>query len=95
MNYQELLNYKPQVMALFKVHGVVNPRIFGSTITGKQHRDSDIDFLISWPVKHSLFDRVALKNKLESLLHTKVDLVSDERLHPLVREQVLSEAKPL
>lgn len=95
MNYIELLKYKPLLMKIFEQYGVTHPRIFGSVVRGVAGPKSDIDFLISWPVKHSLIDRIDLKNKLESILHTKVDLVTDQSLHHLVREKVLQEAKDL
>ncbi len=95
MNFSELLQYRPALMAIFSEYGVTSPRIFGSTIHGLARDDSDIDFLISWPVQHSLIDRIRLKGELESVLNTRVDLVTDQTVHPIIREQVLREAKPL
>ncbi|MCX7124013.1 MAG: nucleotidyltransferase domain-containing protein [Gammaproteobacteria bacterium] len=95
MQYDELLTHKAEILSLFNSYGVENPRVFGSTITGKQHSDSDIDFLVSWPVRHSLFDRMRLKNALTTLLKSKVDLVTDKSLYHGVRNQVMQTAKAL
>lgn len=95
MNYQELLKYKTEIKKIFSEYGVVNPRVFGSTIRNQTKPRNDIDFLISWPTKHDLLDRIALKNELETLLDTKVDLVTDKTLHPLIKDNVLREAKTL
>ncbi len=95
MQYQKLLNHKKEILNIFKQYGVTNPRVFGSTVSGVAHSQSDIDFLITWPAKHNLLDRIELKSSLEDLLHQKVDLVVDKTLHPLIRSQVLESAKPL
>jgi len=95
MNFSELLRYKTVLIKIFNEYGVETPRIFGSTIHGSAREDSDVDFLISWPVQHSLIDRIRLKNELELVLNTKVDLVTDQTIHPMIRDNVLREARPL
>ena len=95
MQYDELLAHKAEIMSLFELYGVKNPRVFGSTVTGHQHHDSDIDFLVSWPTRHSLFDRMRLKKALASLLKSKVDLVTDKSLYHGIRDQVLQTARAL
>ncbi len=95
MQYTELLKYKPVLMRIFEEYGVTRAQVFGSVAKGSAGSDSDIDFLISWPIRHSLIDRLALKDKLENTLHVKVDLVTDKTLHPLIREDVLREARDL
>ena len=95
MQYNELLTYIVQIMSLLDSYGVENPRVFGSTITGKNRPDSDIDFLVSWPGRHSLFDRMRLKKALETLLKNKVDLVTDKSLYHGIRRQVLQTSRPL
>lgn len=82
-------------MNLFDRYGVEDPRVFGSVVKGLAREDSDVDFIVSWPAQHSLFDRIRLKNELEAILQKHVDLVTDESLHPLIRDSVLKEAKYL
>ena len=95
MDYNQLLQHKPEMIALFGEYGVTNPRVFGSTAHGTASENSDVDFLISWSTRHSLLDRIALKHKLESLLKVKVDLVTDHTLDPLIRDEVLKKAERL
>lgn len=95
MHYAELLKHKSLLMNIFNEYGVVHPRVFGSVATETAESKSDVDFLISWPVKHSLIDRIALKEKLEELLRVKVDLVTDKTLNPMIRQAVLREARDL
>ncbi|SFV09371.1 hypothetical protein SAMN05421543_1571 [Alicyclobacillus macrosporangiidus] len=43
----------------------------------------------------NLLDRIGMKQDLEALLGIRVDLLTEENLHPAFREQILAEAKPL
>ena len=72
-------------------YGVTSVGIFGSTVRGEAHPDSDVDVLIEWPIPHTLFDRMDLAEKIETLLGRPVDVVLASRLHWTIREQVLQE----
>lgn len=50
--------------------------VFGSCARKQETVDSDVDFLVRFNRKASLFDMAALKLSLEKLLSRKVDLVS-------------------
>jgi predicted nucleotidyltransferase len=52
-------------------------------------------FLVQMETNRSLLDHVALMQDLEDLLGRKVDIVPEEGLHEMVRDQVLKEAIPL
>ncbi len=95
MNFSELLRYRVSLINVFEEYGVASPRVFGSTVSGSATTESDVDFLVSWPVQHSLIDRIRLKNRLESILSTHVDLLTDQTIHPLIRESVTREARPI
>ena len=87
MNYDQLIAYKPQLMSLFSAYKVENPRVFGWA--------SEVDFLVTWSGKHSLFDRIRLKQKLESLLQHKVELLTNQSLYPGICNELLEITKPL
>lgn len=53
--------------------GVTSLSIFGSVARGDNRSDSDIDILVDMPPK--IFIMSALKDYLESLLNSSVDLV--------------------
>lgn len=76
-------------------HGAHNVRVFGSAVRGDDHHASDVDFLVEFDQRRSLLDQVGLKLDLEDLLDREVDVVTDKSLHPLMRKQVLAEARPL
>ncbi len=58
--------------------------LFGSFITNKQHKRSDLDFLVQFK-KPTFDDYMDLKFLLERLFHKKVDLVIENDLKPAVR----------
>lgn len=66
--------------------------IFGSYAKGRQKKGSDIDILVKFNDKASLFDFLALGNELEEKLKIKVDLVSDKALRAELKDNILREA---
>lgn len=56
-----------------KEYGVTGLCIFGSVARGDNRPDSDVDILVDMPPK--IFLMSALKDYLEQLLHSSVDLV--------------------
>jgi len=76
-------------------HGATNIRIFGSYLHGTQKDDSDIDLLIDLEPGRGLFDLVAMKRDLNKEIGQHVDVVTAGALSPYMREEILSEAKPL
>ncbi len=56
-----------------KEYGVKSITLFGSTARGDNHGDSDVDILVEMPPKIVLL--FELKNYLEKILNTSVDLI--------------------
>ena len=83
------------VLQVAQERGVRNVRIFGSFARGEQRRTSDIDLLVEMPKRSSLFDLGGLKMDLEEALGRKVDVIPDDSIKPMLRERILSEARPL
>ena len=54
-------------------YGVTGMTLFGSTARGEQRPDSDVDILVDMPPK--IFLMSALKQYLEKILNSSVDLV--------------------
>lgn len=69
--------------------------IFGSVAKDQSKKNSDIDILIEFDAKKGLFGFVNLKNYLEDILHSNVDLVTKKGLHPALKERILSEARKI
>jgi hypothetical protein len=62
-------------------------------VRGEQKEDSDLDVLVEFEGKKSLLDLAGLKIKLEEVLGRRVDVLTYNSLHPLLRDRILQEQK--
>jgi predicted nucleotidyltransferase len=76
-------------------HRIHNIRVFGSLARGDARADSDVDLLVEYVPGGSGFDFVEFCDEVEVALGRKVDVVTEDGLHPLVRDRVLAQAIPL
>jgi predicted nucleotidyltransferase len=67
--------------------------IFGSFARQEEHKDSDIDILVTFEEPISLFTLVRIHRELSELLNRKVDIVSEKYLHPRMREAIRKDLK--
>lgn len=84
-----------EILAVAAEFGATDIRIFGSRSRGDALPDSDLDLLMSFPRGTTLFDMARLKRSLESRLGIGVDILTPGSLHPLLKENILAEARPL
>ncbi len=90
-----LARHRAQVLEIARRHGAREVRVFGSVRRGQATPRSDVDLLVRFRRGTDLFDQMHMEQELGTLLGRKVDVVTEEGLHPLVRPQVLFEAVPL
>lgn len=83
---------KDKAMPVLKESGVIRSSLFGSVARGEWNKDSDVDILIEFGEKKSLFDLVDLKTKLEAVLDTKVDVLTYRSVSPYLKEIIQKEA---
>jgi hypothetical protein len=93
MLLHELQQKRQEILQLATQYGAKNLRIFGSVARGEANPKSDIDFLVD--LQSSLLTRIALIQDLETLLGTKIDVVTETGLHDYLRTSILKEAIPL
>jgi predicted nucleotidyltransferase len=86
---------RDEILRLAALHGAGQVRVFGSVARGDDGPDSDIDLLVLPSERCGLIEMIAFKQGVEALTGRTVDVVSERALHRLIRDQVLSEAKPL
>ena len=82
---------KNKIKPVIEKYGVIRAAIFGSYARGDYNSKSDIDFLIEFGGKKSLLDLISVKMELEETLHKKVDVVTYNSLHPLLKRKILAE----
>ncbi len=81
-----------KIKALCDQHKVTRLFVFGSVLTEKFERTSDIDFIVNFS-EVDLYDYADnyfdLKNSLEHLLNREVDLLEDKAIkNPYLRESI-------
>ncbi len=94
-NEDFLKKSKDLILNISSKYGAVNVRVFGSYSRGEATEKSDLDLLVKYKENTSLFDHIGLIQDLEELLKIKVDVVSENALHSVLKNQILKEAKPL
>jgi len=90
-----ILSRRDEILRIAARHGAHDVRVFGSVVRGEAGKDSDVDFLVRLDDDRSLIDHIALMQDLEDFFGCKIDVVTEEALHRLVRDHVLAEAVPL
>ncbi len=88
MTLKQLLQHKREkILEIAAKHGAFNVRIFGSVARGEERDDSDIDFLIDYDLgKIYPWFPGGLSIDLEKFLQCKVDIVTEKKLSPLIRD---------
>ena len=79
------------ILPLLRKFGVVRAGIFGSFARGESTKKSDIDILVQFKGRKSLFDLVRLERQLKSTLKKDVDLLTYKSIHPLLKDRILKE----
>ena len=87
---QNISELKRQIVTVLRKHHINKAGIFGSYARGEQKKNSDIDIIIK-PRKGMGFRFFGLQIELEEKLGKRVDLVSYNGLHPLLKEKILEE----
>lgn len=89
-NNNELSNLKPKIAEILRKNGVFRAGIFGSYVRGEATKKSDIDIVIQ-PPKGIGFGFAGIELELEKKLKKKVDLLTYNSIHPLLKSRILKE----
>lgn len=90
-NITEIKKLKRIIIPVLKHNGVVRAGIFGSFARGEAKKNSDVDILIKFKGRKSLFDLAGVEIELEKKLGRKADVLTYDSIHPLLKERILSE----
>ncbi len=83
---------KPELHERF---GVSEIGVFGSWVRGEQRADSDIDVLVDFDRRVSLFDILELQFFLEDIFQRKVDIAPKDSLRKYIGRYILAEVETL
>lgn len=96
MLLDELHTKKQQIEQLAQKYGAKRIRVFGSVARGEETEQSDIDFLVDFPLIYDMFEqRIPLMLELETMFNRKIDLIPEKELNRHIAEQVKNEAVPI
>ena len=91
MNIKDIKN---KINPILKRNDVKRAAVFGSAERGEAKKNSDDDIIIKFKKDNkTLFDLVGLKIELEEKLNKKVDVLTYDSIHPLLRNIILKEQK--
>lgn len=88
VEYEEL---REKILSVVEKYDVKKVALFGSIVKGDLREDSDIDILVEFEGRKSIFDLVRLERELEDLLKRKVDVLTYNAINPLLKERILQE----
>jgi len=87
----QIEKYKEIILEILKKHEVKKASLFGSIVREEMTTNSDIDLIIEFKGDKSLLDLAALQIELEEKLKLKVDILTYNSIHPLLKDQILAE----
>ena len=86
---------RKKILPVLQRYDVVKASVFGSFARGEVQEGSDIDILVEFKGEKSLLDLAGLKIELEELLGRRVDVLTYNSLHPLLRDKILDEQEAI
>jgi len=94
---QLLRTLRDHLPELREQYGVKSLAVFGSYVTGRRRKSSDLDLLVEFDegTRMTFFRFVRLEQHLSKLLDAKVDLVMKSALKPAIGERILAEVVPV
>jgi hypothetical protein len=82
---------KPGILQVLKKNDVARAGVFGSYARGEETPKSDLDMLVEFKHRKSLLGLCGVELELERALKRKVDLLTYNSIHPLLKERILKE----
>lgn len=76
-------------------HRAINPRVFGSVVSGSDVPGSDLDLLVDPTNQTTLLDIGAIRHELITKLGVPVDVLTPFAVPEKYRDRILAEAIPL
>ena len=87
--------HREELLSIARRRGVTNVRVFGSMARGDAGGDSDVDLLVTLAPGATGLALGGLLFDAQELLGRRVDVVTEQGLHPAMRDQVLAQAVTL
>ena len=79
------------IVQMLKNYGARKVAIFGSYIRGEEKPGSDIDVIVEFLERRSLFDIVGIEQELSDAMGVKVDLLTEKSISPYLIDRIKKE----
>ena len=89
-NKKSLEKIKSKIIRILRNNNIKKAGIFGSYAVGKNKKNSDVDIIVE-PPKNIGLRFVKIQFELENNLKKKVDLITYNSVHPLLKKRILDE----
>lgn len=76
---------------LHEKFGVSRIGVFGSYSRGDEKSESDIDILVKFDRDIDIFEFIRLNDFLADYLSKKVDLVTEDAIKPIMKDEIMNE----
>ncbi|HEC99587.1 MAG TPA: hypothetical protein ENN18_04305 [Proteobacteria bacterium] len=76
---------------ILKNQGASKIAVFGSYARGEEKPESDIDIIVEFSERKSLFDLVGIEQEVSDSLGIKVDLLTEKSISPYLIDRVKKE----
>ncbi len=85
--------YKDQIVEVCREFDVLTLSVFGSVARGEDGPKSDVDLLVKFKRPVGLTRLIRLEDRFAQIFGRRVDLGTENSLHPLLRNSVLRDSK--
>jgi hypothetical protein len=91
-----LKEIKEKIYPVLSQYGIAKAEIYGSFVRAQQNEDSDLDIIIEFDKNSTktLFDLIAVKQRLEEVLGMEVDITTPNGISPLINDKIQKEKMP-
>ena len=82
-----------RLINILKKYGVKKIEIFGSYARGEANAENDLDVIVEFEQRKSLFELVGIEQELEKHLGIKIDLLTEASISPYLIERIKKESR--
>ncbi len=83
-----LINHRTEILE----RSIRSLYVFGSVARNQATVESDIDLLVEFDKPVGIFEFIRVKDFLEKITQCKINLVTEDALHPELKQTILNEA---
>ena len=83
--------HREEIKALAKKRGLANVRVYGSMSRNEDTARSDIDLLVDMDENQSLIALGGFLTEVSRLVNRKVDVATEDTLHPKMKSRILDD----